>query len=194
MKTKVAKLFSLGLAAFMFSGNASAATTGDAVNAYSFTFKDQMGNPIKLADFKGKVLMVVNTASNCTLTSQYESMEELYEKYKKQGLVVIAVPANDFGNQEPGTDKEIKEFLANNFHITFPVTAKTHVNGNDIHPFYKWANSQVSILGNPKWNFHKYLIDRDGDLRYWFAPTTEPTAPKVTAAIEALLKTKPENS
>jgi len=194
MKAKVAKLFSLGLAAFMFSGSASAATTADAVNAYSYTFKDPVGNPIKLADFKGKVLMIVNTASNCTLTSQYELMEELYAKYKKQGLVVIAVPSNDFGSQEPGTDNEIKEFLATNFKITFPITAKTHVKGNDIHPFYKWANSQVSVLGNPKWNFHKYLFDRNGDLRYWFAPTTEPTASKVTSAVEYLLHMEPDNN
>ena len=159
-------------------------------NAHSFSFVDIDGKEINLADFKGKVVMIVNTASQCKFTPQYAQLEELYERFSAQGLVIIAIPSNDFGQQEPGSNQQIKDFVDKKYQVTFLVADKTHVSGKDAHPFYKWAETQVTYLGTPMWNFHKYIIDKKGNLEYWFTSTTEPTSTDVVKAIEMLLKSK----
>ncbi len=168
-----------------------------AQNAHSFAFKAIDGSPLFLSDYKNKVVLVVNTASRCGFTPQYEGLQELYNKYKDKGLVVLGVPANDFGGQEPGSNKEIKEFCAMNFGINFPMTEKEEVTGKDAHPFYKWAGTQGKgnlLTGKPRWNFHKYLIAADGSLAGSYAPTTKPGSAELAQAIEAeLAKIKPEN-
>ncbi|HEY0902229.1 MAG TPA: glutathione peroxidase [Micavibrio sp.] len=158
--------------------------------AHHFAFKTIVGAPLFLSDFKNKVVLVVNTASRCGFTPQYEGLQNLYNKYKDQGLVVLGVPSNDFGGQEPGSHKEIKEFCAMNFGITFPMTEKEIVSGKDAHPFYKWAAQQGKgnlLTGKPRWNFHKYLIAADGKLAGSFAPTTKPESESFIKAVEAEL-------
>lgn len=163
--------------------------------AHSFAFKAIDGSPLFLSDYKNKVVLVVNTASRCGFTPQYEGLQELYNKYKDKGLVVLGVPANDFGGQEPGSNKEIKEFCAMNFAINFPMTEKVEVTGKDAHPFYQWAGTQGKgnlLTGKPRWNFHKYLVAADGSLAGSYAPTTKPGSAELAKAIEAeLAKIKP---
>lgn len=166
------------------------ATTGRAASgesAYDFAFTTIDGAPLPLSDFRGKALLVVNTASRCGFTPQYEGLEKLWTDYRDRGLVVLGVPSNDFGSQEPGSEAQIKEFCAVNFAIDFPMTAKTEVRGENAHPFYRWAASQVGVLGVPRWNFHKYLIAPDGRLVDWFATTTSPDAARLRAAVQRYL-------
>ena len=158
-----------------------------AESAYDFSFSQVDGSMLNLADFKGKVVMVVNTASACGFTDQYDDMQALYEKYQDQGFVMLAVPSNDFGSQEPLSGEKITEFCEVNFNTTFTVTDKVVVKGDDAHPFYRWAADELGTLAKPRWNFHKYLIDRNGNLVNWFATPTKPTANKVKQAVEALL-------
>ena len=158
-----------------------------AETAYDFSFDQVDGTSLALADYRGKVVMVVNTASACGFTDQYDDMQSLYETYQDQGFVMLAVPSNDFGNQEPLAGAKIKEFCEVNFSITFTVTDKTAVNGDKAHPFYQWATDELGTLAKPRWNFHKYLIDRNGKLVSWFATPTKPTSPKIKNAVEALL-------
>jgi glutathione peroxidase len=165
----------------------SRVTVAKDVNAYNFEFVDNAGKVQMLEQYKGKVMMVVNTASQCGLTPQYEEMEALWQKFRKKKFVLIAVPSNDFGGQEPGTNKEIKEFCETNFKITFPLMAKVHVKGDDAHPFYKWADSQVSYFGKPKWNFHKYIIGTDGQMLEWFSSATSPMDPRIIDLIDSQL-------
>ena len=153
-------------------------------NAYDFNFTNIEGEEFKLSKFKGRVLLIVNTASNCGFTSQYADLEKLYSEYKDEGLVVIAVPSNNFGEQEPGNNQEIREFCNAKFKITFPIVNKEEVTGKNANPFYKWASDKVGFFGSPKWNFHKYLIGRDGELKEWFASTTSPSSASVKKAIE----------
>lgn len=152
--------------------------------AYDFTFTSIEGKPLPLSQFKGQLLLVVNTASKCGFTPQYDGLEKLYETYKDRGLVILGVPSNDFANQEPATESEIASFCKLRFGVTFPLASKEHVTGTEAHPFYTWAGEQAGWLGRPKWNFHKYLISRDGKFLDWFASTTEPGSDKITAAIE----------
>lgn len=159
-------------------------------NAYSFSFVDIDGKEINLSDFEGKVVMIVNTASQCKFTPQYAQLEELYERFGEQGLVIIAVPSNDFGQQEPGSNQQIKDFVDKKYQVTFLVADKVHVKGEYAHPFYKWAETQVTYLGTPMWNFHKYIVDKKGNLQYWFTSTTEPTSTDVVKAIQTLLNSK----
>jgi glutathione peroxidase len=156
-------------------------------NAYQFSFTRIDGKPLNLIDFQGKVILIVNTASNCGLSSQYIALENLYQQYKDRGLVVIAVPSSDFGGQELKTEKEVKSFVDEKFKITFPITTISKVKGKGAVGFYKWANEKAGILGSPKWNFHKYLIDRNGNFAGWFASTTKPESKKLVNAIEELL-------
>ncbi len=161
------------------------------LNAHQFSFTDIDGKDMPLSQFQGKVILIVNTATGCGFAKQLSDMEKLWEKYKDKGLVVIGVPSNDFGGQQPGTDAEIKELCTKNFGSTFPLTTKTKVKGDDAHPFYKWAAEQTSFLGTPKWNFHKYLISPEGDFIDYFSSTTSPTSKSITTAIEkSLNKTK----
>ena len=152
--------------------------------AYDFSFTSIEGKPLPLSQFKGQLLLVVNTASKCGFTPQYEGLEKIYQEYKDRGFVVLGVPSNDFAGQEPGTADEIASFCKLRFGVTFPLTEKVSVTGDNAHPFYQWAAGEVSWLGRPKWNFHKYLIGRDGKVIDWFASNTTPDGDKLTAAIE----------
>ena len=153
-------------------------------NAYQFSFNSIDGKPINLSDYKGKVILVVNTASKCGLTPQYKGLQSLYEKYRSKGLVIIGVPSSDFGGQEFEQIQQVKDFTNKEFHVTFPLTSINQVKGENAHPFYLWANAQVGFFASPKWNFHKYLIDKNGNLVSWFSSTTDPQAKEIIAAIE----------
>ncbi|NBX03635.1 MAG: glutathione peroxidase [Alphaproteobacteria bacterium] len=156
--------------------------------AYDFSFTALMGEePMPLSAYRGKVLLVVNTASKCGFTGQYEGLEKLYKKYKDKGLVIIGVPSNDFGAQEPGSAEEIVQFCKLNYGVTFPMTSKQVVSGDGAHPFYAWANDVLGFGSAPKWNFHKILISRDGKAVDYFNSTTSPESESLTAAIEKLL-------
>ena len=158
-----------------------------AVTAWDFSFVGLDGMPMPLSQYRGKAVLVVNTASQCAFTPQYSGLEALSKKYRERGLVVIGVPSNDFGGQEPGSSEQIRQFCQSNFGIDFPLTEKTRVIGDDAHPFYRWANQQLGVLSRPMWNFHKFLIGPDGRLVNWFATVTTPESPRLTRAIEAVL-------
>jgi glutathione peroxidase len=158
-----------------------------AATAYDFEFVGLDGAPLPLDQFKGKVVLVVNTASACGFTPQYDGLQALYDDYRDQGLVVLGIPSNDFGRQEPLSAEGIKDFCEVNFNITFPMTDKTVVKGQSAHPFYQWAAAELGMMAKPRWNFHKYLIDREGKLVNWFASTTSPQSAKLKKAIEAAL-------
>ncbi len=155
--------------------------------AHDFTFIGIEGTSLPLRSFDGKAMLVVNTASRCGFTDQYADLQALWEQYGPRGLVVLGVPSNDFGGQEPGTESEIKTFCEVNFDVDFPLTAKTAVTGARAHPFYKWAASELGPNAAPRWNFHKYLVAPDGRLVDWFSTGTAPTDSRVTDVVEALL-------
>ena len=140
-----------------------------------------------MKSFNGKTVLIVNTASRCGFTRQYDDLQALWERYRDLGLVVLGVPSNDFGNQEPGTASQIKSFCEVNFNVDFPMTSKVAVKGKDAHPFYRWAAQQLGSSAKPRWNFHKYLISPDGQLVDWFSTPTSPTSKRVLRAIEAQL-------
>lgn len=172
----------------MIAGTAQAGEKKMAAeSAYDFSFTSIMGETLPLAQFKGKPILIVNTASECGFTKQYQDLQALWEKYKDRGLVIIAVPSNDFGGQEPGAEQEIKKFCELTYGVTFYLTSKEHVKGDDAHPFYRYAREKLGVLGAPKWNFHKYLIGSNGQLADWYATTTSPLDGKVTGKIEELL-------
>jgi len=158
------------------------------VSAYDYSFKTLVGQQLlPLETYAGKVVLIVNTASKCGFTPQYAALEKLYERYKEQGLVILGVPCNDFGGQEPGTGEEVAQFCQSNYGISFPMTAKEVVCGTHAHPFYLWARRKLGFVTAPKWNFHKYLINRQGDLIDYFFSTTSPEAPRLIKAIEKAL-------
>ena len=154
---------------------------------YEFEFNGIDGNKIKLSNFKNKVLVVVNVASRCGYTPQYEDLQMLWSNYKNKNLVVIGVPTNNF-KQEPGNNKEIKDFCETNFGINFPMTEKTNVIGKDAHPFYKWAKKNHGIGAIPKWNFHKIVIGKNGKVIDTFASFTKPSSDKFLNLIEKEIK------
>ena len=158
------------------------------MSAHDFEFTAIDGTPLKLSQLAGRAVLVVNTASQCGLTPQYRGLEALWEKYRDRGLVVLGVPSNDFGRQEPGTEAEIKKFCTNEYKVTFPMTSKNAVIGVSAHPFYKWVVSQAGEGAAPRWNFHKYLIDAKGELAGTFGSKVAPEDAALTTAIEAELK------
>ena len=159
-------------------------------NAYSYSFKDiNEEDVINLSDYKGKTLVVVNTASLCGFTYQYDGLQKLYDDYKDQGLVVLGVPSNDFGNQESGTNSEVKEFCESTFSITFPLTEKNVVKGKDAHPFFKWSKKELGFIGGvPRWNFHKIIIGKDGNAIAGYTALTRPSSKKFISEIEKALQ------
>ncbi len=161
-------------------------------NIYAFKMKTIDGKYQPLVDYKGKVLLVVNTASFCGNTPQYEGLEALYKKYKDKGLVILGFPANEFGQQEPGTDTEIKTFCTGNYHVDFPMYSKIVVKGEGIHPLYSWLLAKATRHEDVEWNFAKFLVNRNGQVAGRFSPKTQPTDPKVLEAIETELAKKPE--
>ena len=170
---------------FMFSlfNKVSAENSGI---AYDFKFNGIDGGEINLSDYKDKVIVVVNVASRCGYTPQYNDLQTLYNSYKNKDLVVIGVPTNNF-KQEPGSNDQIKDFCETNFGITFPMTEKINVIGANSHPFYKWAKKDFGISAIPKWNFHKIIIGKNGKVEDTFASFTKPTSKKFIKLIEKLI-------
>lgn len=162
----------------------SAADQQQEGSAYDFSFTSIDGKPMPLSDFKGKAVLVVNTASFCGFTQQYKSLQALFEKYEAKGFVVVGVPSNDFGAQEPGSATQIKEFCEGAFGITFPLTEKVPVTGASAHPFYQWAVATLGPKAAPGWNFHKYLVGRDGRIVSSFYSGAAPDSKEVVAAVE----------
>ena len=156
-------------------------------SAHDYSFDAINGGPLPLTTFKDKVVLVVNTASKCGLTPQYDGLEKLYSDYKDKGLVVLGVPCNQFMGQEPGSEEEIQTFCRTTFGIDFPMTAKVDVKGDQAHPFYKWAEAELGEPAVPVWNFHKILIGKNGEALQAFGPRTDPQDAGLVAAIEAAL-------
>jgi len=170
----------------MASGSSFAAPR----SIYDFTMKSIDGNPVNLGSYKGKVVLLVNVASKCGFTPQYAGLEKLYEKYKDRGFVIIGVPANNFAQQEPGTNEEIKTFCSRKYNVTFPMMSKVSVLGDDKTPLYIYLTDKSSdpkFGGDIKWNFTKFLFDREGRPVARFEPAVPPDSAEVTAAIEAAL-------
>ena len=157
------------------------------ITAYAFSFPGLAGGDIRLAEFAGHPLLIVNTASLCGFTPQYAGLQELWTEFHGRGLTIVGVPSNDFGGQEPGGATEIAEAAQHQYGVTFPIAAKAVVKGPDAHPFYKWA-AEARPKDVPRWNFHKYLIGRDGMIAASFPSEIEPTDARVIAAIEKELK------
>ena len=169
------------------------ASGGDEINksVYNFVMKDIDGKEVDLSDYQGKVLLLVNVASKCGYTTQYEGLQKIYSKYKDLGFVVLGFPANNFKGQEPGTDEEIKEFCQMNYGVEFPMFSKISVKGDDIHPLYKFLTSKEGsgeYSGEISWNFNKFLIDSSGKVINRFASKDKPESEKVVSAVESALK------
>jgi glutathione peroxidase len=153
-------------------------------SAHDFSFTGIDGKQIHLKDYAGKPVLVVNVASFCGFTPQYSELQKLHEKYGPKGLVVLGVPSNDFGAQEPGSETEIGAFCDSNYGVSFPMTAKQKVVGDDAHPFYRWAVEKLGADAAPRWNFHKILIGENGELLGYFGSKTTPDAPEIAAAVD----------
>lgn len=171
--------------ASLFAANLAVAP---AAELKSIPFQTIDGKEQTLADYEGKVVLIVNTASKCGLTPQYEALESIFDKYKEQGLVVLAFPCNDFGKQEPGSHEEIAEFCKVKFDVSFPLMAKLHVKGKEQHPLYtKLTGEGGAFPGNVKWNFGKFLINKKGEAIARFEPRQKPDSKEIVAAIEKAL-------
>jgi glutathione peroxidase len=167
--------------------------TAQPTSIYDFTLNRIDGTTQSLGEYRGKVVMLVNVASKCGYTPQYEGLEALYERYKDRGLVVLGFPATDFAGQEPGSNEAIAEFCRATWSIRFPMFEKIHVRGEQKHPLYTWLTAQPAPLGGEiEWNFQKFIVSRDGIIVERLAPSTEPEDPGVIATIEGLLATPAE--
>ena len=160
------------------------------MSAFDHEFDAIEGGKLPLAQWRGKVLLIVNTASFCEFTPQYEGLQKPWERYAAKGLVVVGVPSNDFGEQEPKAEAEILGFCKGAFGVTFPLATKQVVKGPQAHPFYSWARDTLGSAHAPRWNFHKYLVSRDGKLIAGDVSDIEPLSPELTKAIEAALDAK----
>jgi len=169
---------------FSFFNNASA---NYSQLAYDFQFKGIDGKAIKLSNFKNKVIIVVNVASRCGFTNQYNDLQQLWTSYQDKNLIVLGIPTNDF-KQEPGSNDDIKDFCETNFNISFPMSEKTNVIGNNSHPFFKWAKENHGKSAVPKWNFHKIIIGKDGKVADTFASITKPLSKRFLNSIEEIIK------
>ena len=159
-------------------------------NAYKFSFNSIDGKIVNLKDFKGKPILIINTASLCGFTNQYADIELLYDNYKENGLVVIGIPSNDFGSQELSSNTKVKEFCTTNFDISFLLTEITKIKGQNGHPFFKWIKQEAGFLAFPKWNFYKYLINNKGELVSWYTSTTNPKSNKIEKDLQKLMYEK----
>ena len=184
MMSKYLNQFCVIITSF-FLGTASMA---NAKTAYLFEFDSIDGGKISLSEYKGDVILVVNTASECGFTRQYTGLQTLWDEFKDDGLVVLGIPSNDFGGQESGSDSQIKSFCEVNFDIDFPMAAKTTVKGRNAHPFYHWISEELGWMAGPKWNFHKYLIARNGTLHESFSSMVSPTSTSLQEQITFLLE------
>lgn len=181
MANKLRMLAAAGVATVMMGVQAVAQT------AHDFVFEKLEGGALSMSEFKGKAVLVVNTASFCGYTPQYEGLQSLWESYKDKGLVVLGVPANNFGAQEPGSAAEIKTFCEANYGVNFPMTEKVDVVGSQAHPFYLWAKQTLGADKAPKWNFHKYLVNPKGELVAAFPSAVAPQSAEVTSAVDRAL-------
>ena len=154
---------------------------------YDFSIKSINGENLDFSTFKNKTILMVNVASNCGFTKQYSDLQQLYDKYKDNNFIVLGVPSNQFGGQEPGSNKEIKEFCETNFDITFPMTEKVNVKGDDAHPIYRWAKENFGNSSVPKWNFHKIIINNEGKIVETYGSFTKPLSSKITTVLEKIL-------
>jgi glutathione peroxidase len=187
--------FGLGLCAFAYSDvnarekQSSVASRADTSMAplYGFRLPDIDGHPVDLKAFKGKVLLIVNTASMCGNTPQYADLQEMYERYQDRGFEVLAFPANDFGQQEPGTNQEIKGFCYTRYSISFPLFSKISVVGKEKHPLYRYLTEQSPFPGRVAWNFQKYLVDRSGNVIGKYDPEMNPLSPAILSDVEKAL-------
>jgi glutathione peroxidase len=184
-RTGMSRAYFIGLVALLMTASLFAASS-----IYEFTLPSIDGKPLPLANFKGKVVLVVNVASRCGFTPQYSALESTYEKYKDQGFVSLGFPANNFGSQEPGTNQEIKTFCQAKYSVSFPMYAKVSVKGDDQTPLYNYLTTKANpaVAGDIKWNFTKFLVDRNGNVVKRFEPDVTPDSPEVIAAIEKALK------
>ncbi len=181
----------LAVIAFAIVACRSRGTPTGATDAYAFTLTANDGTPYPLAQHRGQPLLLVNTASRCGFTTQYDGLEALHRRFAARGLVVICQPANDFLGQEPGNDQEIGEFCRVRFGVTFPLMAKAPVSGQAALPLYRWLTGESAQPGLIRWNFTKFVIGRDGRVVARFGPSTDPAAPDVAAAIEGALTAGP---
>jgi len=154
---------------------------------FDFKINSINGDELNLSDYKGKIFLIVNVASKCGFTNQYTDLQNLYKLYKDRGLVVLAIPSNQFGGQEPASENEIKNFCETNFNITFPMTIKYEVKGKNAHPIYLWAKETYGKSAVPKWNFHKILINKEGKVEHTYASFTSPTSKKIIKKLEKIL-------
>ncbi len=157
------------------------------MSAHDFEFRSIEGEPLPLKRFAGHPVLVVNTASECGYTPQYAGLQSLWRDYQKAGLVVLGVPSNDFGDQEPGSEAQIRQFCQQNYGVDFPMTSKVSVLGGSAHPFYRWIESEFGEAAAPRWNFHKYLIGPDGSLVGMWPSDVEPRSEAIEDAIKALV-------
>lgn len=189
----VALALSLGYAVNL--GSAQAGQEGPLMAAkttslYDFTLNDIDGKPVNLSQYKGKVLLLVNTASFCGNTPQYSDLQSMYDQYSEKGFEILAFPANNFGQQEPGSNEEIKSFCFSKYSLTFPLFSKISVKGSDKHPLYQYLTEQSPFPGEVEWNFQKYLVDRSGNIVGRFHHRTKPLAPEIVKEVERVLATK----
>ncbi len=187
---KLAALLSLAVLLFAVIVPANA---GDAKSPLDFKMESLDGQPVDLSKYKGEVVLIVNVASKCGMTPQYKQLEEVYTKYKGKGFEVLGFPANEFGKQEPGSNKDISTFCTKNYGVDFPMFSKIVVKGEGISPLYEYLTSESTnpdMAGPIKWNFEKFLVGRDGKVIKRFAPPVKPDAPEVIQAIEAELAKK----
>ena len=154
---------------------------------FELNIRSITGEQLDLSQFKGKTILLVNVASKCGFTKQYTDLQSLYEKYKKRGLVVVGIPSNQFGGQEPGSNKEIKDFCETNFNITFPMTDKINVKGENAHELYVWAKKNYGKSTIPKWNFHKILVNKNGKIQETYNSFVNPLSKKIIKEIELIL-------
>lgn len=187
--TVVGAAYHLGL----IGGSTSPSEPVPESSVYDFTMRDIDGNDTKLSTYRGKVSMIVNTASKCGFTPQYEGLQSIYDRFKDRGFVVLGFPANNFMSQEPGTEAEIKEFCSTKYKVTFPMFAKISVKGDDQHPLYNFLTNPATnpqFAGEIAWNFNKFLVDRDGKVVARFGSREKPDSEAVIAAIENALSKK----
>ena len=184
MLKKTISIIFLYLSFFVVNGGVMPA---NATTAHEFSFTSIEGGDLPLARYKGNVILIVNTASKCGFTGQYDGLQSLWDEYKDQGLIVLGVPSDDFGGQELDNAKQVKEFCTLNYGIDFPMADIAPVKGSKAHPYYKWIASTYGSLALPRWNFHKHVIDSDGKLVDWFASTTSPSSNRLRGSIERAL-------
>lgn len=181
-------LKALGILGFVIAGAAAPAIGADEASLHDFTVTSIERDALPLANYEGKAVLVVNTASYCGFTPQYEGLQAVWDEYRDQGLVVLGVPSNDFGSQEPGGEETIKKFCSVNYQVDFPMTKKMVVNGKEgTADLYNWFAARLGEESRPKWNFHKVLVGRDGQPISYFGSRVKPESKKLTAAIEAAL-------